>query len=388
MASQQRVYDMVKRLSKDHIVDVITLINNETQLQLSNDKLKDACNKYYPIKAINYGDMYIKKKLIGLIFLVAYYLLGYSSRYFYWGNKWTIKKIKEIISQNHYDIVQIEYWYLYKIFKELMPDCVKVLDTHGLMYQKKSLGLKKQYRGNIPYFEQRELAKYELSEKEAVNLSDLVIAISRQDEEYLRELFHQKDFIKIYTGQELEYFINYPIKPENRTILFYGGMGSPQNISAFFRLYNEILPSVRSTLPDVKCIVVGSNPPEAIKKLHDGENLIVTGFVEDVREFISKTTVMALPLDLGAGFRSRVVEVMAMSIPVVGTHNALDSIEMTSGLHGFITDDNEMMADFLVTLLTDKDLRSSMAENCRKFVAEKFSIEATFGNLSYYYSRL
>ena len=53
---------------------------------------------------------------------------------------------------------------------------------------------------------------------------------------------------------------------------------------------------------------------------------------------------MILPMSIAGGFRTRVVEVMAMGVPVIGTHNALDCLEMENGIHGFITDNDSEMA--------------------------------------------
>ena len=182
--------------------------------------------------------------------------------------------------------------------------------------------------------------------------------------------------------------MDFTASPEDNTILFYGGMGSPQNIKAFFRFFQNILPKVKTIIPEIKCIIVGSDPHKSITKLHNGKNVVVTGYVDDVREHISKSAVMILPLSLGAGFRSRMVEVMAMGVPVVGTHNALDNIEMTHKKQGFISDSDDEMANYLVTVLSDTSLREKMSNECKKFVLEKYSIESTYGRLSDYYQNL
>jgi glycosyltransferase involved in cell wall biosynthesis len=161
-------------------------------------------------------------------------------------------------------------------------------------------------------------------------------------------------------------------------------MGSQQNILAFNRFYNNIWPEILNKLPDSRMIVVGNNPPESIKKLHDNNQIIVTGFVEDVRPWLSKAQLMILPMEIGSGFRGRVVEVMAMGIPVVGTHNALDSVEIETGVHGCISDDNEVLIDYCVQLLTDHEFRLNNSDACRQLAIEKYSIEATFGRFAEY----
>jgi glycosyltransferase involved in cell wall biosynthesis len=138
---------------------------------------------------------------------------------------------------------------------------------------------------------------------------------------------------------------------------------------------------------DLKVLVVGANPPSEIKKLHDGKNIVVTGFVEDTRPYLSRSSVMILPLEIGVGFRGRTIEVMAMGIPIVGTHNALDNLGLQNGKQGFITDSDMEMADYLCKILTDNLLSKQMSLECKKFV-KAFDLEETYGKLSKYYFNL
>ena len=132
-------------------------------------------------------------------------------------------------------------------------------------------------------------------------------------------------------------------------------------------------------------MVVGSSPPESIKEIHNGRDIIITGFVEDVRARLSTASIMILPLSLGGGFRSRVVDIMAMGIPVIGTHNALDSVELSHKVNGFIADSNEEIANYSTELLMNEELRNKISQNCLEFVSEKYSLENTYGKLSKFY---
>ena len=125
-----------------------------------------------------------------------------------------------------------------------------------------------------------------------------------------------------------------------------------------------------------------------IKLMHNGHDFIVEGFVSDVRIPLSKCTVMILPLEIGAGFRSRIVEVMALGIPVVGTHNALDNVGLVNGKHCYVSDDDGDMADHLFDVLNDDEKRRLMSINCKEFVSKNFSLDSTFGKLAEYYFSL
>ena len=79
---------------------------------------------------------------------------------------------------------------------------------------------------------------------------------------------------------------------------------------------------------------------------------------------------------------------MAMGVPIIGTHNALDCIGMTNEIHGFITDSDKDMTEYTVKLLNDLGLRNKMGEECKKYVTDVYSIEATYKKLSNYLYKL
>ncbi len=186
----------------------------------------------------------------------------------------------------------------------------------------------------------------------------------------------------IADGNDVDNYAATENNPEGNTLIFYGSMNSPQNVGAFKRAFFSILPMIKQQVPDVRMIVVGNKPPAEIRQLHNGKDMIVTGFVDDVRPWLSKGKALILPLEIGSGFRGRIVEVMSMGLPVVGTHNALDSLEMESGIHGLISDDDYEMAGHCIRLLTDESFRMKQSDACRKFVRDKYSLEATFGKLT------
>ena len=192
----------------------------------------------------------------------------------------------------------------------------------------------------------------------------------------------------VHTGQNLDLYKNYSLKNSDTTILFYGGMDSSQNLYAVIRFIKDILPKVKLKIPEVRCRILGKSPPDEVKKLHNGKDFIVEGFVTDVREPISKSSVMILPLELGAGFRSRIVEVLSLGVPVVGTHNALDNTGLIDGEHCYISDDDEVMANYLHSIMTDQKKREIMSKKCKNFAMNNFSLENTFGKLSSYYFNL
>lgn len=71
----------------------------------------------------------------------------------------------------------------------------------------------------------------------------------------------------------------------------------PNEDAALF-LIEEIYPLVKNKI-DIKLYIVGQRPTEKIKK-YQSENIIVTGFVEDIRTYIDKASLYISPLRYGS----------------------------------------------------------------------------------------
>ena len=388
MANQDRVVNMIKRLAQDHLVDVVAPYRNEEEMEASRKYLQPICNQFFPLLAINPSDDHLKRKFHRLNSYFGYYALGNPHLYYYSTRQEYLSPLADIMRATRYDIVQAEYWFMAKCLT--LPDypVLKVIDTHDVLFDKLAQTLRQKYGAKLPFFAARELKRYKELEIQLLKFSDLLLTISPADDQLFAKLGITSQTILVPSGQDVGYFNALRAQPNEDVILFYGSMGGQENIDAFFRLWNKIFPYIKERVPTAKILVVGANPPDSIRRLADDKNLSITGFVDDVRPSLSMSNVMLLPLDVAAGFRSRVVDVMSMGIPVIGTHKALDCIDMQSGVHGFIEDGDEALASHAITLLTNPELRSRVSDNCVRFATDRYSIDATFGTLSEFYSAL
>lgn len=380
--SQMRTHNMIRTLSKDFKVDLMTPYNDDEVLNASFNAMNISGGNYIAIKSAKHRNNIVKKRFAQILEYIAYYLWGIDREVT--DSKRNIKKIIRIIRQNDYKIVISNYWEGSHFFKILDNKVFKILDPHYAVGENVDV-LNRLKKGGFDYFfEKRKVKKSLILEKEIIEASDLLLPLSKRNLEEFQKIDPEKPMLLIPDGAELDYYMSYNTQPDQRTILFYGAMGSNQNRRAFWRLYNNIYPALRSNFPDLKLLVVGANPPEDIKVIDNGNNIVVTGFVEDVRPWLSQAWLSIIPLELGSGFRGRVIELMAMGIPVVGTHNALDSIDMENGIHGYVYDDDFELIKCCIKLLRNNELHKTISNSAREFVNDNYSLESTFGRLSKY----
>lgn len=114
-------------------------------------------------------------------------------------------------------------------------------------------------------------------------------------------------------------------------IVLTGAMDYPPNVDAAIHLVEDILPLVQAAIPTARVSIVGRDPVPTVLALRDRPGVTVTGFVEDVRPFLKRAAVFAAPLRYGAGIQNKVLEALAMEVPVVASPLAADGLRTEAG---------------------------------------------------------
>jgi len=385
MAYQDRVIEMTKFLNKKHDVDIVCLYNTEKEKSNNQLQLGKICNQFYLLEKPN--NTFLNRKILGALLFLLEKVLRIPREMIYPNWPSVRKKILKIIRKNNYDVIQIETWWQCSLFKKINSNILKVIDTHDVLHEKRILEIRHKRNGKLKNRDKLFLKKYRHYEILNTGFAELIVSISNYDKQFFQQHFPNKKHIMIPTGQDLARLLNYPTINTEKTILFYGSMGGEQNIIAFWRLYNEIYPKIKKEIPEIKLIVLGANPPNNIKVLNNGDSIIITDYVKDVREYIAKSSLMILPLVISGGVRSRIVEVMAMGVPIIGTHNALDGIGLSNSENCIIEDNNEVLASKAVDLLSNNYKLNKLSHKSQKFAIGNYSLEKTYGKLAEYYEK-
>lgn len=166
---------------------------------------------------------------------------------------------------------------------------------------------------------------------------------------------------------------------EENVIVFTGAMDYWANVDAVTWFANYVFPEILKNNPNVKFYIVGSKPTKDVLALVN-KNVVVTGFVEDVRPYLAYAKCVVAPLRIARGIQNKVLEAMAMGKIVIATSAAFEGIPYNEKLAVSIDDDADEMAnkisDYLQTSLT------IFSNANRDFVKEKFSWEQNVNQLS------
>jgi len=176
----------------------------------------------------------------------------------------------------------------------------------------------------------------------------------------------------ISNGVDLEYFSPTEIDLSHLSppsIVFTGNMDYFPNVDAVQYFCQEVFPLVRNSAPEVRFYIVGRNPPKVVKALGNQPNVVVTGAVPDVRPYLTRATLSVAPLRIARGVQNKVLESMAMGLPVVGTKESFKGIAATEADGIRIAIDQCSFAEHILTLLrSEATVRSQLARQARRYV--------------------
>lgn len=218
----------------------------------------------------------------------------------------------------------------------------------------------------------------EIEEEWGTELSDVTTAVSNVDAEYYRNLVSQPQKIKIFSNViDVEVYKSIPSEPQGflHPCIYLAGTfwpGSPMEEAARWTI-REVLPLVKRKIPTVHFYIIGKGSDTTLSDIRDS-GITITGQLDSVLPYLGHADVALVPLKFESGTRFKILEAGACGIPVVSTTLGAEGLPVTHGKDILIADDPETFANFIVQLISDRDLASNIAESLKKLVADTFGL--------------
>ena len=166
-------------------------------------------------------------------------------------------------------------------------------------------------------------------------------------------------------------------------LVFTGAMDYWPNIDAVTWFSTEILPQMLQRRPDLKFYIVGRSPTPAVMALA-GERVVVTGTVDDVRPYLQHARVVVAPLRLARGIQNKVLEAMAMGVPVVASQECSEPVDAVPERDFLTAGTVEDYQRQIECLLQSPDRADAMGKAAREQVLARYSWDAHLSNIDRY----
>ncbi|MGH8275441.1 MAG: glycosyltransferase, partial [Steroidobacteraceae bacterium] len=145
------------------------------------------------------------------------------------------------------------------------------------------------------------------------------------------------------------------------------------NVEGIRWFVERIYPSIQAAVPGVRLYVVGNRPSADVQRLGAYNGVTVTGFVEDVRDYLAGASACIAPLQIARGIQNKILEAMAMGRPVIATRVAFEGIRAQPGRDLVVADGEAAFAAATVELLRDAGRAAQIGRNARLCVEQGYS---------------
>jgi sugar transferase (PEP-CTERM/EpsH1 system associated) len=281
-------------------------------------------------------------------------------------------RVDELLETMRFDLIHVDTIALSPFVKP--PRATPTVLTHhnieSVLMERRS---RAESRVFARRFLQREAAKLTAYERRLSPTFDMNIVVSPNDAQVLADLAPTARSRVVANGVDTHYFAP-DFTHETPALIYTGGMNMFANRDAVMHFLSEIWPLIRAAEPGVRFFAVGQDPPRELKAIAERDpQVIVTGFVDDIRPLVRQAGVYVVPLRVGGGTRLKVLDAMAMGKALVSTSVGCEGIAVAPGTQLMIADTPDSFAQATVALLRDPARRLALGQAARQLVEQRYA---------------
>jgi sugar transferase (PEP-CTERM/EpsH1 system associated) len=368
-----KIYNIARRLkARGHTLYLITFIQDKKDYKYIREleKVFEKTEFVYLPK---------KKSLTNILKNV---FSGDPLQVLYFRSKELKEKVNRFISENSIDIIHTQHLRMAQYAADIksIPRILDLPDAYSMYWQRRYRLKKSPFSKLFAYIEYKKILNYE----DILKKFNLSLVCSEEDKQYLKKTRGINNIEILPNGVDTDEFARngtgYDI--DNR-IIFTGNMSYSPNIDAVLYFVNEIFPGLLHKFPNLKLYIAGQSPGSKIKEL-ESENIVVTGFVKDLSREYELSTVAVSPVRYGAGTLNKVLEPMAMGVPVVMSKVGFEGLEIRSGEGAVIAETKDDFIREISRLLSSKEARTEVGQKGLEIVRARFSWDAVVTRLEGY----
>lgn len=265
-----------------------------------------------------------------------------------------------------------------------------IVDTHNVfssLYARMTHCQDRPIRKAYCWIQWRKMQKYE---KSVLLKSDCVVVCSEVERELL-SLWGVHNCIVVPNGVDTEFFnLNIPSRGAHDNpphLVFMGAMDYLPNADGIRWFFRSVVPELNRSMSSYKLTIVGRNPPVDLLAWQQPGSIEFTGRVDDVRPYARSADVFFVPLRIAGGTRLKILEALAMELPVVSTRVGAEGLEFLDGVHLRLVDTAVEMAEAIVRLTKEPEHAREMARSGGEKLRERYAWRAVTVPLCTFYDK-
>lgn len=202
------------------------------------------------------------------------------------------------------------------------------------------------------------------------------VVVAERDALAVRSTVPSCDVNIIPNGIDTDYFRPSAVGKRATSMVFHGNLSYAPNIEAAVHFARDIFPRIQAVVPSATFHMVGAAPALPVRELSSLPGISLSADLQDLRPALCAAQIYVCPIRHGSGVKNKLLEALAMSLPVVCYPESAEGIETNAGEHVLIARSPDEFVEYLVGLIRDPTLGEDIALAGRTFVRERHSWES------------
>lgn len=175
------------------------------------------------------------------------------------------------------------------------------------------------------------------------------------------------------------------LESKREGLIFAGALDWYPNREAVRFFLEEIWPKLLEEKRGMPITFLGKNPPRELVEAAKHSTIHAPGFVDDVRPYLDDAAIYICPIRDGGGTRLKILDALAMAMPLVATGLAVEGLDLVEGVHYLRAETATGFVSQIDRLENDPALRQTIAEAGQQYVRERFSWDVIGEKLAHAY---
>lgn len=297
---------------------------------------------------------------------------------FLYRRRWA-KDLEQFVKRFQPDLLVVSEPWTFRYIERLRracPDSPIVYDMHNVevMLRASVAGIEEAgWRARLEVLRSRLIGRHE---RELIRWSRTVWCCSSVDAERVRDVYAPHAPIHVIPNA-IDPPEGRPAKAGSHVLSMVGLYSYAPNEDAALELLRDIFPLIQAEFPDAQLRLIGRNPTAAMHAAAEGmQGVTITGEVASIPAALEGTETAIIPLRAGGGTRLKVLEAMAMNIPIVATPIAVEGIDLEHETSAWLVDGAAALADGVVALWREPTKAAQMVAKANALFHDGYSWKA------------
>lgn len=371
--SKLKVFFLIKELFNEFAISIFSLIQEKDQMR--SDEMENYCKHIWKVLPENKGETSLDGRR-GILDVIRGAFSPHPKYFYGQPSPNVVRELKRVIAENDFDVIHVSSLmmsnYIWDLLGRIKP--VTVLNNENIetFVNKEHIPA----TGSI-IFRFRKWFYYwtfQEHEKAAHEKFDHVTLVSEGDRRLLQQLqpgLGQKITI-LPNGVDCSWYNIPPVEKSPGVLIYNGALTYSANYDAMLYFSREILPSIRTVKPTVTLTISGKTEGVDLSPFAEIDGVRFSGYVSDIRPLVKSAEVCVVPLRIGGGTRLKILEALALGVPVVSTSKGAEGLDLEDGKDILIADTPQAFAQAVVRVMADESLREKLVKQGRTTACTKY----------------